>query len=234
MMPYDDTQMPFYALGVNLAMQVGGGQGNNNNLKTLLNDDELDIVLNGFCNQMKKGTTKTTTEEQEENSTSAPAVVDDAKMILQTYGPQLNDILQNRSSMAMNRIQKQGEEYVQNFLKNHPESIQKESGLVYCPTIEGTGLSPTLQSTVEVHYHGTLIDGTVFDSSVDRGQTITFPLGGVIRGWQEGLQLMKEGGKATLVCPSQLAYGDAGSGDVIPPRATLQFEVELLKVTTPP
>jgi len=95
---------------------------------------------------------------------------------------------------------------------------------------EGDGASPTLQSTVEVHYHGTLTDGTVFDSSVERGQTISFPLGGVIKGWQEGLQLMKEGGKATLICPSDIAYGDAGSGEVIPPGATLKFEVELFKV----
>ena len=104
------------------------------------------------------------------------------------------------------------------------------SGLVYLPTREGTGASPAVDSTVEVHYHGTLTDGTVFDSSVDRGQTISFPLGGVIKGWQEGLQLMKEGGKATLICPPDLAYGEAGSGDVIPPGATLQFEVELFKV----
>lgn len=80
------------------------------------------------------------------------------------------------------------------------------------------------------HPAQTLIDGTVFDSSVERGQTISFPLGGVIKGWQEGLQMMKEGGKATLVIPSDLAYGDAGSGDVIPPGATLKFEVELFKV----
>ena len=77
---------------------------------------------------------------------------------------------------------------------------------------------------------GTLTDGTVFDSSVERGQTISFPLGGVIKAWQEGLQLMKEGGKATLLCPSDIAYGDAGSGEVIPPGATLKFEVELFKV----
>jgi FKBP-type peptidyl-prolyl cis-trans isomerase len=95
---------------------------------------------------------------------------------------------------------------------------------------EGEGKSPALSDTVEVHYHGTLTDGTVFDSSVDRGQTISFPLGGVIKGWQEGLAMMKEGGKATLVIPSELAYGDAGSGDTIPPGATLKFEVELFKV----
>jgi hypothetical protein len=74
-------------------------------------------------------------------------------------------------------------------------------------------------------------DGTVFDSSVQRGQTISFPLGGVIKGWQEGLAMMKEGGKCTLVIPSDIAYGDAGSGDVIPPGATLKFEVELFKVS---
>jgi FKBP-type peptidyl-prolyl cis-trans isomerase len=94
----------------------------------------------------------------------------------------------------------------------------------------GTGASPELTSTVEVHYHGTLTDGSVFDSSVDRGQTISFPLNGVIKGWQEGVALMKEGGKATLVVPSDLAYGDEGSGEVIPPGATLKFEVELFKV----
>ncbi len=81
-----------------------------------------------------------------------------------------------------------------------------------------------------IQQHGTLIDGTVFDSSVDRGQTISFPLGQVIKGWQEGLAMMKEGGKATLVIPSDLAYGEGGSGDTIPPGATLKFEVELFKV----
>jgi FKBP-type peptidyl-prolyl cis-trans isomerase len=96
---------------------------------------------------------------------------------------------------------------------------------------EGTGKQPTLQNTVEVHYHGTLPDGTVFDSSVDRGQTISFALGAVIKGWQEGLALMKEGGKAAILCPSDIAYGDQGSGDVIPPGATLKFEVELFKVS---
>jgi FKBP-type peptidyl-prolyl cis-trans isomerase len=100
----------------------------------------------------------------------------------------------------------------------------------YCMT-EGDGAQPTVKNTVEVHYHGTLVDGTVFDSSVDRGQTISFPLGGVIKGWQEGLAMMKEGGKATLVIPSDLAYGESGSGEVIPPGATLKFEVELFKVS---
>jgi len=103
--------------------------------------------------------------------------------------------------------------------------------MVYLPMVEGQGASPSISSTVEVHYHGQLTDGTVFDSSVQRGQTISFPLGNVIKGWQEGLQMMKEGGKATLVIPSDLAYGEQGSGDTIPPGATLKFEVELFKVS---
>eukprot|EP00984_Skeletonema_dohrnii_P016025 scaffold7026_cov125-Skeletonema_dohrnii-CCMP3373.AAC.1 len=95
---------------------------------------------------------------------------------------------------------------------------------------EGDGASPEVADEVEVHYHGTLVDGTVFDSSVERGATIKFKLGQVIKGWQEGLAMMKEGGKATLVIPPGLAYGDAGSGGAVPPGATLKFEVELFKV----
>jgi FKBP-type peptidyl-prolyl cis-trans isomerase FkpA len=92
------------------------------------------------------------------------------------------------------------------------------------------GYQATLESTVEVHYHGTLIDGTVFDSSVNRGEPIKFPLSNVIRGWQEGVAMMKTGGKATLVIPPEIAYGDSGSPPVIAPGATLIFEIELLNV----
>jgi FKBP-type peptidyl-prolyl cis-trans isomerase FkpA len=91
-------------------------------------------------------------------------------------------------------------------------------------------LQATLASTVRVHYHGTLVDGTVFDSSKERGEPLEFPLRNVIKGWQEGVALMKVGGKATLVCPPDIAYGDSGSPPVIAPGATLVFEVELLNV----
>ncbi len=96
---------------------------------------------------------------------------------------------------------------------------------------EGTGASPKATDTVLVHYTGKLLDGTVFDSSVERGEPISFPLNRVIAGWTEGLQLMKEGGKTVFYIPSNLAYGEAGTpGGPIPPNAPLIFEVELLKV----
>ena len=95
---------------------------------------------------------------------------------------------------------------------------------------EGTGASPTATSKVKVHYHGTFEDGRVFDSSVERGQPATFPLNRVIKCWTEGLQMMKVGGKAKLVCPADIAYGAAGRPPKIPANATLYFEVELLAI----
>ncbi|MDD3877034.1 MAG: FKBP-type peptidyl-prolyl cis-trans isomerase [Bacteroidales bacterium] len=105
-----------------------------------------------------------------------------------------------------------------------------ESGLQYKIIREGTGLRPTAASSVTVHYEGKLIDGTIFDSSYQRDETITFPLSGVIPGWTEGLQLLKEGGEAILYIPSELGYGERGAGQVIPGNATLIFKVELFKV----
>lgn len=104
------------------------------------------------------------------------------------------------------------------------------SGMVYVPIKEGTGPSPKPTDVVQVHYEGKLADGKVFDSSVKRGQPAQFPLNGVIPCWTEGLQKMKAGGKARLVCPSSIAYGDQGRPPVIPGGATLVFEVELLEV----
>jgi FKBP-type peptidyl-prolyl cis-trans isomerase FklB len=95
---------------------------------------------------------------------------------------------------------------------------------------EGQGAKPVASDEVTVHYHGTLIDGTVFDSSVDRGQPATFPVGGVIQGWVEALQLMNVGSKYKLFIPSNLAYGERGAGGSIGPNETLIFEVELLSI----
>ncbi|MCB1599995.1 MAG: FKBP-type peptidyl-prolyl cis-trans isomerase [Xanthomonadales bacterium] len=108
--------------------------------------------------------------------------------------------------------------------------ITTASGLKYEVLTEGSGPKPAATDTVTVHYKGTLTDGKVFDSSYDRGQPLSFPLNRVIKGWTEGLQLMSVGSKYRLTIPSELGYGAAGAGGVIPPNATLIFEVELLKI----
>ena len=108
--------------------------------------------------------------------------------------------------------------------------ITTASGLQYQVLREGNGQSPKATDTVECHYEGTLIDGTKFDSSYDRGQTATFPLNQVIAGWTEGLQLMKEGGKYRFFIPYELGYGERGAGASIPPFSTLVFDVELVSV----
>lgn len=105
-----------------------------------------------------------------------------------------------------------------------------KSGLVYRALKEGSGANPGATDTVKVHYKGTFPDGKEFDSSYSRGKPIEFPLNRVIPCWTEGVQRMKLGGKAKLTCPSQIAYGERGAGGVIPPNATLVFEVELLGI----
>jgi FKBP-type peptidyl-prolyl cis-trans isomerase FklB len=108
--------------------------------------------------------------------------------------------------------------------------ITTDSGLQYEVITEGNGPKPNQSDTVVTHYHGSLIDGTVFDSSVDRGQPAEFPVNGVIQGWIEALQLMPTGSKWRLTIPSDLAYGDQGSAPVIGPGATLIFDIELLEI----
>eukprot|EP00970_Alexandrium_tamarense_P003510 scaffold559_cov190-Alexandrium_tamarense.AAC.5 len=207
-MPYDEDKMPIYALGLNIGMQIS----QQTDFKTLLDEDELEILLKGFGDVVKVEATVNPME------------------VLQKYGPAVNQLLRERMDGILDRVKKEGGEFIEGFLDCNDEAVKTDSGLVYYSMIEGTGASPTVSDTVEVHYHGTLTDGTVFDSSVDRGATIKFGLGQVIKGWQEGLAMMKEGGKATLVIPSELAYGDNGSGGAVPPGATLKFEVELFKV----
>ena len=109
-------------------------------------------------------------------------------------------------------------------------AVKTASGMVYQSLKDGSGKSPKASNTVEVNYRGTLTNGTEFDSSYKRNQSISFPLTGVIPCWTEGVQLMKTGGKAKLVCPPELAYGSRGAGRDVPPNATLIFEVELLNI----
>jgi FKBP-type peptidyl-prolyl cis-trans isomerase FkpA len=111
-----------------------------------------------------------------------------------------------------------------------PGASLSASGLVYRSLKEGSGASPKASDVVKVHYRGTFPDGKEFDSSIARGTPAEFPLGGVIKCWTEGVQMMKVGGKARLTCPPAIAYGERGAGRVIPPNATLHFEVELLGI----
>jgi FKBP-type peptidyl-prolyl cis-trans isomerase FklB len=127
------------------------------------------------------------------------------------------------------QMKAEGEKYLAENAKKEGV-VTTASGLQYMVLKEGTGKSPKATDSVMCHYEGFLTDGTVFDSSVQRGTPATFPLGGVIKGWTEGLQLMKEGGKTRFFIPYNLAYGEAGASGSIPPYATLIFDVELIEV----
>ena len=123
-----------------------------------------------------------------------------------------------------------GREFMEQNAQND-SVVQTKSGMQYIVVKEGNGAKPGPEDTVTVHYTGKLIDGTVFDSSVERGEPATFPLNQVIPGWTEGLQLMSEGSEYRLFIPSELAYGSKGAGDQILPNSTLIFDVQLIKVT---
>lgn len=127
------------------------------------------------------------------------------------------------------KAREEGEKFLSENSKK-PEVKTLPSGLQYSVLKEGTGRKPTAADNVKCHYEGTLIDGTVFDSSYRRGEPAVFPLSGVIRGWTEGLQLMSEGSKYRFFIPFNLAYGENGAGNLIPPYAVLIFDVELLEV----
>jgi FKBP-type peptidyl-prolyl cis-trans isomerase FklB len=141
----------------------------------------------------------------------------------------LQQEMQQKQGAKGTENQKAGEAFLAEN-KNKEGVKTLPSGLQYQVLQEGTGKSPSASDKVTTHYHGTLIDGTVFDSSYERGQPATFPVNGVIAGWTEALQLMKEGAKWRLFIPANLAYGSQGAGDSIGPNATLIFDVELISV----
>lgn len=148
----------------------------------------------------------------------------------------MNDFFQKQEEREMARRREAGksaktagEKYLAENAKK-PNVKQTASGLQYEVLTEGTGRKPKATDTVKVHYEGFLTDGTVFDSSIQRGEPISFPLNGVIAGWTEGLQLMAEGAKYRLFIPYNLGYGEHGAGASIPPYSTLIFDVELIEV----
>src|ERR1700677_4102789 len=145
------------------------------------------------------------------------------------WGPKFQAFEQTRATRVAEKQKVASNAYLAKAA-TQPGASKTESGLIYKDIRPGTGASPTAFDSVKVNYRGTLIDGTEFDSSYKRNQPAAFPLSGVIRCWTEGVQKIKVGGKARLVCPSDIAYGDKGHPPVIPGGATLIFEIELLEI----
>jgi len=195
-----------YAIGMDVAK----------NVKASFEDFDNDLFIQGFKNVL--------------DSTNLLLDETKAQQVVRTYfqKKQKADAAKAQEVAAENKIE--GEKFLaENKSKDGVQTT--ESGLQYIVLKEGTGKQPTTASKVKVHYHGTLIDGTVFDSSVDRGEPTEFGVTQVIKGWTEGLQLMKEGAKYKFFIPSDIAYGaNPRPGGAIKPNSTLIFDVELLEV----
>ncbi len=155
------------------------------------------------------------------------------KVDVAQYNPMVKTLAQERAAAAAEIEKKEAVKFLEKIAKEKGAE-KTASGLIYIPVSAGTGVAPKATDTVKVHYKGTLRDGSVFDSSIERGQPATFPLNRVVPCWTEGLQKMLVGGKARLACPSNLAYGDRGAPPKIKPGSALLFEVELLSIEPPP
>lgn len=194
-----------YAIGINT------GAGFKENLKTLPGDPaNVDDLIAGFIQALKGDTSAMKMTPQS------------AQAYIQTY-------FMEASARDAKKMKEEGEKFLAEN-KTKKGVITTESGLQYQVVTEGTGAKPTADDKVKVHYTGTLLDGTKFDSSVDRGEPMEFPVGGVIKGWTEVLQLMPVGSKYIVWIPSELAYGERGAGGDIKPNSTLKFEIELLDI----
>ncbi len=206
----------------------GGSAGGNVKLES--DDDKTFYAVGGMFGSRLKDLNLS---EKEVNQIAAglydAATGKELKVDVATYGPKVQELFKNRMSAKADSEKENGAKYLENFVKNEG-GTKTESGLAYKIIKEGEGANPKATDTVEVHYEGKLIDGTVFDSSKERGKTVKFPLNRVIKGWTEGLQLVKPGGQIKLVIPSDLAYGDSGAAPKIPGGATLTFDVELIAI----
>jgi len=194
-----EEQKVLYAIGLAVSRSL---------VPFTLTDSELEIVKAGIVDGLHGGK--------------------EPKVDLQTYGPKIKELQKVRESAAAAGEKKVGQVFLDKAA-GEKGATKTASGLIITTIKPGNGTSPKATDKVKVNYTGTLVDGTVFDSSVQRKEPATFQLNGVIPCWTEGLQLMKVGGKSKLVCPSTLAYGDQGRPG-IKPGATLVFEVELLEI----
>jgi FKBP-type peptidyl-prolyl cis-trans isomerase FkpA len=194
-----DKDKTIYALGAMLGQRA---------VQPLrLNEAELEVLLKGLSSTAQGG---------------------EPDFSLEEYGPKFEALMQERAAAGAAEEKEKSAGFL-NDAAGEEGAVQTASGLVIRTLQPGDGPSPAATDVVRVHYHGTLTDGTVFDSSRERGEPAVFPLNQVIPCWTEGLQKMKVGEKAQLVCPSDIAYGDAGYSG-IPGGATLVFEVELLGI----
>jgi FKBP-type peptidyl-prolyl cis-trans isomerase FkpA len=200
-----DDEKTLYALGTALEGRTLGPVGRE------LTEPELGLVLAGFRDA---------------------AQGKDPKVSMEEFGPKINALMQQRMQAKYSREagdnRKTGADYLEKAAAVEG-AVKTASGLVYQDLVVGTGAVPTLQDTVRVHYRGSLVDGTVFDDSQSRGAPLVRQASGLIPGWQEGLTRMRVGGKARLVIPPELGYGDRPAGS-IPPGSTLIFELELLGI----
>ncbi|MDY6904224.1 MAG: FKBP-type peptidyl-prolyl cis-trans isomerase [Thermodesulfobacteriota bacterium] len=203
--PKTDKEKVSYIIGTNMGQSIGN----------ISEEIDIPMLQKGMSDQIEGRELLVTAEE--------------AQPLLQAFAETIKAKQQEEMDRTKDENLKAGKAFLEEN-KNKEGIITTETGLQYKVLKEGDGASPTATDRVKVHYKGTTIDGTVFDSSYDRGQPAVFQADQVIRGWTEGIQLMKEGGKYKLFIPARLAYGERGAGQKIGPNETLIFEVELLEV----
>ena len=201
--PKTEEDKTLYALGVMLSR----------NIQTFaFTPKELDMIKAGLADGAQDKADK--------------AIADDLE---KTYVPKLQELQKTRMAFAAEKEKVAGAAFLAKAA-TEKDATKTASGLVIKTVTAGTGASPTAEDQVKVHYEGKFVGGKVFDSSIERKEPVTFPLTGVIPCWTEAVQLMKVGGKAQIVCPPELAYGDEGRPPTMPGGATLVFQVELLEI----
>lgn len=204
--PETDEDKTLHAVGVILSREMGLE-------RFAFTDAELELVKAGLVD----GARDPDTIKPEE---------------LQEIGPRINALLQARMTAAMEKVKKEGEEFIAKAAAEDG-AVKTPSGVVYKSVKDGDGATPAASDTVRVNYEGRLVNGKVFDSSAEHEGPVDFHVSGVIPCWTEAVQMMKVGGSARVVCPSDQAYGDMGQPGAIPGGATLDFDVELLEIVKP-